>query len=164
MPDCRLTSACAAGLLLLAPAAARSDEVTSLAVSTGQYGMRKEIPHSMGLELQVRTPWRWHVIRPVAGILTSSQGAAFVYSGVAFELDLPAGVRLTPGFAPGVVLSKGEGDLGSLVDFRSSLELSIAAWQRLRIGVAFSHISNGRLGERNPGVEVLEVGISFPRN
>ena len=163
MPDCRFTSACAAGLLLLS-LAARSDEVTSVALATGQYGMRKEIPHSMGLELQLRPPWRWHVIRPVAGILTSSQGAAFVYSGLAFELDLPAGVRLTPGFAPGVVLSKGEGDLGSLVEFRSSLELSVAAWYRLRIGVGLSHISNGRLGVHNPGVEVLEVGISFPRN
>src|SRR5690348_3962316 len=98
MPDCRLTSACAAGLLLLSPLAARSDEVTSVALATGQYGMRKEIPHSMGLEFQVRPPWHWHVIRPVAGILTSSQGAAFVYSGLAFELDLPAGVRFTPGF------------------------------------------------------------------
>src|SRR5436853_6051181 len=75
MPDPRLTSACAA-LLLLASAGARAEPVTSFAIATGEYGMRKEVPHSLGIEIQIRTPWRWNLFRPIAGVLTSSAGGA----------------------------------------------------------------------------------------
>jgi len=33
---------------------------------------------------------------------------------------------------------------------------------RLRMGLGLSHISNASLGDRNPGVEVLSFGFSFP--
>ena len=53
-------------LLLLASFGARG-EATSIVIATGQLGMRKEIRHSLGIDVQVRSAWRWHVIRPVAG-------------------------------------------------------------------------------------------------
>jgi hypothetical protein len=31
------------------------------------------------------------------------------------------------------------------------------------MGLTFSHISNARLGDHNPGVEVLTFSLSFPR-
>src|ERR1700694_5645121 len=102
MPDRRITCACAAGLLLLGPFQARSEPALSLAIGTGQYGMRKEIPHSLGIELQLRLPWRWNLIRPLAGVLTSSRGGAYLYSGFVIEVPLPGGLQLNPGFAPGV--------------------------------------------------------------
>jgi hypothetical protein len=136
--------------------------VTSFAIATGQYGMRKEVPHSVGFELQLRTPWRWNLFRPIAGLLTSSGGGAFVYTGLVFEIELPLGLQLSPGFAPGIALARTDSDLGSAIEFRSSLELSAAVGEQLRVGLAFSHISNARLGERNPGVEVLVLGIAFP--
>jgi hypothetical protein len=162
MPDHRISSACAAGLLLIAPMAARAEPGLSFGIATGQYGMRKEIPHALGIDLQLRMPWSWSVIRPVAGVLTTSTGTAYLYSGIIFDVPLPARMHLTPGFAPGVVLSKGDGDLGSPVEFRSSIELSFSPVETLRVGLAFSHISNARLGQRNPGVEVLTLGISIP--
>jgi lipid A 3-O-deacylase len=148
--------------VLLGSAAARAEPVTSFAIATGQYGMRKEVSHALGIELQIRTPWRWNLFRPVAGLLTSSAGGAYLYSGFVIELTLPLGLQLSPGFAPGIALAGTEGDLGYPIEFRSSLELSIAAGERLRVGIAFSHISNARLGDRNPGVEVLVLGIAFP--
>jgi lipid A 3-O-deacylase len=163
MPDPRRTCACGAALLLvLGSAGARAEPVTSLSISTGQYGMRREVPHALGIELQIRTPWRWSLFRPVAGLLTSSAGGAYVYSGFVAELELPLGLQLSPGFAPGIALVGTERDLGHPIEFRSSLELSIAAGDRLRIGLGFSHISNARLGDRNPGVEVLVLGIAYP--
>jgi hypothetical protein len=38
----------------------------------------------------------------------------------------------------------------------------VAIDPRVRIGVAFSHISNARLGTSNPGVEVLTLRLAFP--
>ena len=163
MPDPRLTCAAAAAfLLLLAVPAARAEPVTSFAIATGQYGMRKEVPHSLGIEVQVRTPWRWNLFRPVAGFLTSAGGGAYIYTGFMIEFELPLGLQLSPGFAPGIALARTDSDLGNAIEFRSSLELSVAVGERLRAGVAFSHISNARLGDRNPGVEVLVLGVAFP--
>jgi hypothetical protein len=163
MPDPRFTCAGAAALLLLfASPAARAEPVTSFAIATGQYGMRKEVPHSLGIELQLRTPWRWNLIRPIAGLLTSGGGDAYLYTGFMIEFELPLGLQLCPGFAPGIALARTGSDLGNAIEFRSSLELSVAVGERLRAGLAFSHISNARLGDRNPGVEVLVLGIAFP--
>lgn len=157
----RAMGALAAALILLGSVSARG-EPASFALSTGQYGLRKEIPHSLGIEMEVRPPWRWTLFRPVAGLLTTTRGTAFLYSGVAIEIPLPGRLRLTPGFAPGVVLARGDGDLGSRLEFRSSLELSIAPVEAVRFGIGFSHISNAHLADHNPGVEVLTVKIAVP--
>ena len=163
MPDPRRTCACGAALLVwIASAGARADPITSFAIATGQYGIRKEVRHALGIELQIRTPWRFSLFRPVAGFLTGSGGGAYVYSGLVIEIGLPLGLQLSPGFAPGIALAGMERDLGYPIEFRSSLELSIAAGEHLRIGVGFSHISNARLGDHNPGVEVLVLGIAYP--
>jgi len=134
MPVHRVTCALAAASILLGSASARAEPV-SFALSTGQYGLRKEIPHALGIEMEVRPPLRWTVLRPVAGLLTTTGGTAFLYSGVAIEIPLPGGLRLTPGFAPGVVLARGDGDLGSRLEFRSSLELSFAPAETMRRSV-----------------------------
>ena len=161
MPDLRLIRACAA-CLVLASFGAGAQPATSIVLSTGQYGMRKEVPHSIGFDLQVRTPWRWTVFRPLAGVLTSSGGGTFLYSGVVADIDLPLGLRLSPAFAPAIALARADGDLGFPVEFRSSLELSAALGDRMRLGVGFSHISNAKLGDRNPGVETLMLVFGFP--
>jgi len=148
-------------LLLLASFGARG-EATSIVIATGQLGMRKEIRHSLGIDVQVRSAWRWHVIRPVAGVLTSSKGGAYVYSGVVADIPLAGTFQLTPGFAPGIVLASGNRDLGSPIEFRSSLEVSFVPFEPLRFGIALSHVSNGRLGQHNPGVETLTFNVSIP--
>ncbi len=162
MLDDRISGACAAGLLLLGSMAAQADSIPSFGIASGQYGFRNEIPHSLGIDLQVRAPWSWKLFRPVAGLLVNSTGGAYLYSGIVLDVPLPGRVHLTPGFAPGVILSRGDGDLGSRVEFRSSLEVSYSPVDALRIAVAFSHISNARLTQHNPGVEVLTLGVVFP--
>ena len=162
MPNPRLTLACATALLLLGPMSARAEQVpASFSIGTGQYGIRKVIPRAVGIDLQFRAPFRWNLVRPVAGLLTSANGSAYLYSGFAIEVPLPAGFQISPGFAPGVVLARGDGDLGSPVEFRSSIEVAYSPAERLRLGVGFSHISNARLARRNPGVEVLLFSIAF---
>ena len=147
---------------LLAAFAARAGGETSLVVATGQLGMRKEIKHSLGIDVQVRSPFRWELLRPLAGVLTSSTGGAYLYSGIVADIPLSGSLQLSPGFAPGLVLAKGDRDLGSRIEFRSSLELSVNPGQSFRFGIVFSHISNARLGYRNPGVELLMFSIAIP--
>jgi hypothetical protein len=149
-------------LALFAATAAWAQPDLSFSVATGQYGMRKEVPHSLGIDFELRPAWRWNLVRPVAGLLTSSHGGAYIYSGLVVEIPLPGGLMLAPGFAPGVVVDEGDRVLGFPIEFRSSIELSWSPDNRLRMGLGLSHISNASLGDRNPGVEVLSFGFSFP--
>jgi hypothetical protein len=152
-----------AALLLLAVASrARAEEGPTVIVSTGQLGMRREVPHALAIDVQVGVPWRLRLIRPVAGVLTSSMGGAYLYSGFALDLPLAGNLRLSPGFAPGVVLASADRDLGSRIEFRSSIELWFAATDAAQMGLTFSHISNARLSSHNPGVEVLTFSIALP--
>ena len=61
----------------------------------------------------------------------------------------------------GAVSHEKRGDLGHVVEFRSSVELSDAPDPMFRVGLGFSHISNAHLGTRNPGVEVLTLRVAF---
>lgn len=148
-------------LVLLASFAAGAEAVPSLVVSTGQLGMRKEVPHALAIDVQVGSPWHWNLLRPVLGVLTSSKGGAYLYSGVAADIPLTGTLRVSPGFAPGVVLASADRDLGSPIEFRSSIELSVAPVRAMRLGFAFSHISNARLTDHNPGVETLTFSIAL---
>src|SRR5438105_14296788 len=93
MPEHRVAGALAAALIMLGSTSAPGEPV-SFALSTGRYGLRKEIPHALGIEMEVRPPWRWTVFRPVAGLLTTKAGTTFVYSGVSIEFTVPCGQRL----------------------------------------------------------------------
>src|SRR5690349_9120974 len=73
----RIACACAVALLGWAAAPVRADTPALVVISTGQYGMRREIPHALGLGLEVRPPWQWMVIRPAVGLLTTANGGAY---------------------------------------------------------------------------------------
>jgi len=57
------------------------------------------------------------------------------------------------------ILSQGNRDLGSPIEFRSSLEVSRRIVSPVRLLVSFSHLSNGGLTHHNPGVETLMLGL-----
>ena len=58
---------------------------------------------------------------------------------------------------------KGNGkDLGYSLEFRSQIELGYTLAGGSRVTIAFSHLSNGSLGSRNPGEESLTIGFELP--
>jgi len=145
-------------LMLLAACPALAGE-TSVGVSSGQYGLRAGLPHELGFQVDLRAPWKWGPVRPILGVLAGSSGSGYLFTGVVLELPLPWEMQVSPGFAPGVVVSQGNRDLGSPIEFRSSIELSRRIVSPLRLFVSFSHLSNGGLTHHNPGVETLMFGF-----
>jgi hypothetical protein len=69
---------------------------------------------------------------------------------------------LTPSFGAGLYADGGGKELGHAVEFRSQIEIAYRFDNRARLGLAFSHISNASIGDKNPGVEVLNVYYSLP--
>ncbi len=69
---------------------------------------------------------------------------------------------IAPSFSAGL-WSDGDGkDLGHTIEFRSQLEAGYRFDNDMRITAAFSHISNGDLGDDNPGVELGTLYFSVP--
>ena len=98
---------------------------------------------------------------PALGLTGTSRNAIFGYVGLRSDFDLGPRWRLTPGFAAGAYERNGDIDLGGPVEFRSSLDVSYALNNGVRVGASLYHISNARLYERNPGVNALVFVQTF---
>ena len=62
-------------------------------------------------------------------------------------------LNIIPSFAPGLY-SMGDGkDLGSPLEFKSEVQLSIDLLPGSKLGYSQSHLSNADLGDKNPGAD-----------
>jgi lipid A 3-O-deacylase len=100
-------------------------------------------------------------IRPFVGLEATSDLGIYGLGGILF--DIPLGpVMLTPSFGAGLY-GRGDGrDLGSVVEFRSQLELGYRFENEMRVSLAYSHISNANLSDTNPGVDIISAYLHVP--
>ncbi|OLD65812.1 MAG: hypothetical protein AUI52_06170 [Acidobacteria bacterium 13_1_40CM_2_68_10] len=154
-----------------APVQARdtqSQHAGSFSIGVGTFNMgHSHSSGGFGLEyrLESRT-WRPResgrfCLIPTFGITGTSKEAFFAYAGFRTDLDLTRRWRLTPGFAVGAYDRNGDIDLGGPIEFRSSLDVSSALRNGMRIGVTLYHVSNARLYDRNPGINALAFIQTF---
>jgi len=100
-------------------------------------------------------------IKPFIGVDVAVDGAFYGYFGLAADLYFGRRFVLTPNLALGGY-SNGDKDLGYALEFRSGFELAYRFDNRSRLGIAFHHISNANLGDKNPGTEQLMLNYSLP--
>ena len=62
-------------------------------------------------------------------------------------------LNLTPSFSPGIYTVGDGKDLGSPLEFKSEVQLSIDLLPGSKLGYSQSHISNADLGDKNPGAD-----------
>lgn len=146
-----------AGLLLSSTGAGA--EPAHAALAAGGWGLHPQEPHELGLQLELRPGLRWWWVRPTAGLLQSSEGTQIWFAGFLLEIPIAWGITLSPGFAPGLRTLDGQRNLGSVLLFKSSVELAGPIAPGLRGLVSFAHVSNGKLAKPNPGIEMLLVGF-----
>lgn len=102
-------------------------------------------------------------IRPTLGTTINTDGGLYVYGGFNWEIPLlPNQLYIIPNFMVGGYRQGDSKDLGHGIEFRSGLELAYQLSSQNRIGVAFNHISNASLGDKNPGAETLLFNYSVP--
>lgn len=153
------------GLYPAGPARAASwspyNEPNRLSLSGGFYDIfDNEEAGEAHLEYRFRRGW-WFV-RPLAGVMVTTDEAVYGYGGI--YIDVPVFERwiITPSFAAGAY-DDGDGkDLGHTIEFRSQLEIAYRFRNRVRVGLGISHISNGGLGDGNPGTEILSFTYAIP--
>jgi hypothetical protein len=105
----------------------------------------------------------YYTLRPAVGLNVSTDGSVYGYGGVFWDIDVMDGsIWLTPNFAAGLYHSGDGKSLGGAVEFRSGIELSYMLENQHRIGLAFNHISNASIYDRNPGAETLLLNYHLP--
>tara|TARA_B100000941_G_scaffold235825_1_gene178719 strand:- start:243 stop:764 length:522 start_codon:yes stop_codon:yes gene_type:complete len=91
-------------------------------------------------------------LSPITGFMVTSDSASYFYTGVQAEYKIGK-LNLTPSFSPGIY-SMGDGkDLGSPLEFKSELQLSLNLLPGTKLGYSQSHLSNADLGNKNPGAD-----------
>ncbi len=91
-------------------------------------------------------------LSPITGFMVTADSASYFYTGVQAEYKIGK-LNLTPSFSPGIY-SMGDGkDLGSPLEFKSELQLSVDLLPGTKLGYSQSHLSNANLGEKNPGAD-----------
>ena len=91
-------------------------------------------------------------LSPITGFMMTADSASYFYTGVQAEYKIGK-LNLTPSFSPGLY-SMGDGkDLGSPLEFKSELQLSVDLLPGTKLGYSQSHLSNADLGDTNPGAD-----------
>lgn len=157
-------AALAAALLVAAtPLAARaqSDEPALVAGGLGWFDVLDD-EDTVDLRLEYRHGGRPWIFKPWAGVEATGEGGLWGGGGVLLDVFLGRRVVLTGSFGAGL-FEEGDGkDLGSALEFRSQVELGYRFDDRSRLSVAFSHISNAGIADRNPGAEIVTVYYALP--
>lgn len=166
--------ALAAGAVLLAasPALSGDERAASefrapwwgpeaVVLSGGFYGLRGVTRWDDAVAgLEVRGGSFWWDLHIMAGTLAASDGNVYSYVGVIADVPVLRVVHLILSFAPGLSASGHDHYLGIPLDFRSTAEVAVAVIPRTRLGISFSHMSNGKLAAPNPGVETLSLTLT----
>jgi hypothetical protein len=143
------------------PETPRSDDPALLTLGVGYYDFNDNAEAA-----EFRLEWRgkplWWKLRPLAGVMGTSDAAVYGYGGIAFDFYLGRRLLIAPSFAAGLY-SEGDGkDLGAVIEFRSGLEIGWRFDSGARISAIVYHLSNAGIDDINPGTEVFSIGYSLP--
>ena len=131
------------------------DKTSGLNVYSGMFdfsddGQRASL---IGIEHQNHNLYRDTLIgkiSPVTGYFITENSASYIYTGIETNYKLGR-LNITPSFTPGLY-AKGDGkDLGSVIEFKSDVQLSYDVGESMNLGMSYNHVSNASLGDKNPG-------------
>ena len=88
----------------------------------------------------------------------TENGAFYLYTGAQAEYELGL-FTITPSFAPGYYNSGDGKDLGSALEFKSEIQMSLNLSDSTEFGMSYNHISNASLGDKNPGANSYMINF-----
>ena len=97
-------------------------------------------------------------LSPITGLMMTADSSSYFYTGVQAEYKIGK-LNLVPSFAPGLYTMGDGKDLGSPLEFKSELQVSIDILPGTKLGYSQSHLSNADLGDKNPGADSYMVNV-----
>ena len=136
---------------------------TELNIFTGMFDFsdHKQAAGLFGLQHQNEDLFRKSFLgklSPVTGGFLTENTALYLYTGVQAEYELGF-LTITPSFAPGYYNKGGGKDLGSLLEFKSEIQMSFDLSDSSHLGMSYNHISNASLGDKNPGANSYMINF-----
>jgi lipid A 3-O-deacylase len=118
-------------------------------------------PGVLKIEYRFRPRGKW-LLAPAMGAARSENGASFVFTDL--ERDFYPGRHwvVTGSFGLGSFDDGEDVRLGHSLEFRSGIKIAYQFENHWRLGVGLFHLSNGGLGDRNPGTEPIFLSLSIP--
>ena len=89
-------------------------------------------------------------ISPITGFMMTADSATYLYTGVQAEYEIGK-LNLTPSFSPGYYTTGDGKDLGSPLEFKTEVQLSLELLPGSKLGYSYNHVSNAGFGDKNPG-------------
>ena len=89
-------------------------------------------------------------ISPITGFMMTADSATYFYTGVQAEYEI-GNLNFTPSFSPGYYTTGDGKDLGSPLEFKTEVQLSLELLPGSKLGYSYNHVSNAGLGDKNPG-------------
>jgi len=97
-------------------------------------------------------------LSPITGGFITEKNAMYFYTGAQAEYDLGL-FTITPSFAPGYYNSGNGKDLGSALEFKTEVQMSMNLSDSAAFGMSYNHISNASLGDKNPGANSYMINF-----
>ncbi len=151
-----------AALLVCTAFAAPAHATDYLTVYGGAYDVSQDDDSAAEVGVEYRYKDVYHGLRPLAGVMVTTDSAVYGYAGAQWDLYLSDSVVFSPNFTAGAYSNGNGKDLGHWIEFKSGIEMAYEFENDARVGVAFNHISNASIGSDNPGTENLIVTYSHP--
>ena len=89
-------------------------------------------------------------LSPITGAMFMQNSASYIYTGVQAQYKFGK-LNFNPSFTPGLYGQGNGKDLGSVVEFKTELQLTLDMFENSEFGLKYNHISNANLGDKNPG-------------
>ncbi len=134
-----------------------------LSFGAGWWDLIAQDDNQADFRLEYRHGQRFlNIVKPWAGIEATSAGALWAGGGLLIDIYFGRRIVLTGSTGVGGFYEGGGKDLGSPIEFRSTIELGYRFDDRSRLSLAFGHLSNAGIGDDNPGTEVLSLYYHLP--
>jgi len=149
--------------LILPPATHAVDNTSFINVNAGLIGLLNHASNTFryGLEYRYKAMSKW-LLRPALGGVVVENDAAYLYAGARRDFWLGSRWLLTPSLDIGSYQEGNGIDLGTELEFRSGIELGYQFFKSWRASLAFFHLSNGGIGDRNPGTNSAVFALHIP--
>ena len=97
--------------------------------------------------------------KPVTGAFLTGNNSLYLYTGIEGQYGIGP-LKILPSFTPGYY-EKGNGkDLGSVLEFKSEIEVGLNIFENSKLSFSYSHISNNDWGDTNPGTDNQQITFS----
>lgn len=149
-------------------------EPATLGFSVGYFDVKENTPRNEAVDFRVeyRSDFdmlrlvnaqnSYVTIRPFGGVEATSDKALYGLGGFVFDALIGKWIVVSPSVGVGLYHDGDGKNMGSFIEFRSTMEAGVRFEDASRLTVSYGHISNAKITATNPGSEILSLNYHMP--